>query len=109
MSVSPRLALATLALALSAPGLALAADAPAKPRTSQQQRMADCNHQATGKKGDERRAFMSQCLKKQPAAPLATVPDSATADACAERASAAALEGEERTVYLRACRKTGSQ
>ena len=39
--------------------------APAKTRTPQQQRMADCSHQAKvdGKKGAERRAFMSTCLK----------------------------------------------
>lgn len=37
----------------------------AKTRTPQQQRMADCNHQAKaeGKKGPERKAFMSTCLK----------------------------------------------
>ena len=36
-----------------------------KTRTPQQQRMADCNHQAKaeGKKGPERKAFMSTCLK----------------------------------------------
>ena len=28
-----------------------------------QQRMGDCNKKATGKKGDERKAFMSSCLK----------------------------------------------
>lgn len=34
-------------------------------RTPQQQRMADCNHQAKaeGKKGPERKTFMSTCLK----------------------------------------------
>ena len=38
---------------------------PVKKRTPQQQRMADCNHQAKteGKKGPERKAFMSGCLK----------------------------------------------
>ncbi len=39
--------------------------APAKTRTPQQQRMADCSHQAKaeGRKGPERRSFMSTCLK----------------------------------------------
>ncbi len=41
-------------------GLAQAAD---KPATAQQSRMGECNKQATGKKGDERKAFMSSCLK----------------------------------------------
>ena len=30
----------------------------------QQERMKTCNADATGKKGDERKAFMSECLKK---------------------------------------------
>src|SRR5258707_3897982 len=37
--------------------------APAKTLTPQQQKMKDCNAQAADKKGDERKAFMSQCLK----------------------------------------------
>src|SRR5437016_10046987 len=42
---------------------------PAKKATPQQQRMTDCNAQAAGKKGDERKAFMAECLKgKTPAA-----------------------------------------
>jgi hypothetical protein len=57
-------ATAALALALSlVAGSTTAADAPAKVVTPQQQRMKDCNTQATGKHGDERKAFMSTCLK----------------------------------------------
>jgi len=43
---------------------AFAADAPAKPKalSASQQRMAQCNQDASGKKGDERRAFMKSCL-----------------------------------------------
>jgi hypothetical protein len=39
--------------------------AAAKQKTPQQQKMADCNKQAADKKvkGDERKAFMSSCLK----------------------------------------------
>ncbi len=57
---------AALALAIAfAAGSASAAEtaAPTKPLTPQQQKMKDCNAQATGKTGDERKAFMSQCLK----------------------------------------------
>ena len=32
--------------------------------TAQQGKMATCNKDATGKKGDERKAFMKECLKK---------------------------------------------
>jgi hypothetical protein len=31
--------------------------------TTQQSKMKTCNAQATGKKGEERKAFMSECLK----------------------------------------------
>ena len=31
---------------------------------TQQQKMGRCNKEATGKKGDERKQFMSDCLKK---------------------------------------------
>jgi hypothetical protein len=33
-----------------------------KARTPQQNKMAMCNKDATGKKGDERKAFMKTCL-----------------------------------------------
>ena len=56
------LALAALALVLGA-GTAFAADPPAKPLTPQQQKMKDCNAEAAGKKGDERKKFMSACMK----------------------------------------------
>ncbi|MDB5728959.1 MAG: phosphate starvation-inducible protein PsiF [Noviherbaspirillum sp.] len=38
--------------------------APAFAATEQQNKMASCNKEAAGKKGDEREAFMSECLKK---------------------------------------------
>ena len=38
--------------------------APAAEKTPQQSKMAVCNKEAEGKKGDERKAFMSECLKK---------------------------------------------
>ena len=36
---------------------------PAQAATEQQNKMVTCNKEATGKKGDERKAFMAQCLK----------------------------------------------
>jgi Spy/CpxP family protein refolding chaperone len=35
------------------------------PSVSQQDRMRDCNKQASGKKGDERKAFMKTCLSSK--------------------------------------------
>ena len=54
-----------LALALAMP---FALHAQEKKPTEQQQRMADCNKQASAKgmKGDERKGFMSSCLKDKP-------------------------------------------
>lgn len=51
--------------ATGAASAAAAKTTTTKTRTPQQQRMADCNHQAKaeGKKGPERKAFMSTCLK----------------------------------------------
>ena len=58
--------------ASAAPAATHSMQAPAKVRTAQQQRMANCNKEATGKKGAERKAFMSSCLKgKAAAAPSA--------------------------------------
>ena len=34
--------------------------------TKQQNKMGECNKEAGDKKGDERKAFMSECLKKKP-------------------------------------------
>ena len=46
-------------------GPALAADPAPKDKPSQQSRMKTCNAEAKAKslKGDERKAFMSECLK----------------------------------------------
>ena len=43
--------------------LGLFAFNPAFAATEQQNKMATCNKDATGKKGDERKAFMKECLK----------------------------------------------
>jgi hypothetical protein len=36
----------------------------ANKQEKQQNKMKTCNAEAAGKKGDERKAFMSECLKK---------------------------------------------
>ena len=48
-------------VAFAAPQAATAA--AGKTLTPQQQRMSDCNKQATGKTGADRKTFMSSCLK----------------------------------------------
>lgn len=68
-------AMLALAIAFAAAQPAFAADAPTKTLTPQQQRMKDCNGQATGKSGEERRAFMSTCLKGSTTAAASGTPD----------------------------------
>ncbi len=53
-----------------------AADAPAKQLTPQQQKMATCSHQAGEKslKGQERRTFLSGCLKHDGAVATSATP-----------------------------------
>ena len=42
-----------------------AVGAPVKAPISQQDKMRECNKQATGKKGTERKAFMKTCLSRK--------------------------------------------
>ena len=52
--------------ASAAPAVAATAVAPAAKKMTQQEKMKSCNKEATAKalKGDERKKFMSECLKK---------------------------------------------
>ncbi|MCC7326211.1 MAG: phosphate starvation-inducible protein PsiF [Burkholderiales bacterium] len=59
-----RLLILMMAGALACAGSAMAADAPAA--NSQQDKMKACNAQAGDKKGDERKAFMKNCLSAKP-------------------------------------------
>ena len=63
--VTPLIATGAFAQGASAPGAEKATD---KAANSQQDKMKACNTQAAGKKGDERKKFMSDCLSSKPAA-----------------------------------------
>ncbi|QZI70141.1 PsiF family protein [Pseudomonas protegens] len=71
--------------------------------TAQQNKMTTCNAEATAKalKGDERKAFMSTCLK---AAPAATTPQERM-KTCNADATAKALKGDERKAFMSDCLK----
>ena len=111
MSISLRLLVLSAAFAFA--GISFAATpkadtaAPTKPRTAQQQRMADCNKQATGKKGDERRSFMSSCLKSHgtAAAPSAKAAQQGRMKTCNADATSKALNGAERKSFMSDCLK----
>ncbi|MEW9899886.1 PsiF family protein [Chitinivorax sp. PXF-14] len=70
-----------------------AADAP----TKQQSKMAMCNKDAEGKKGDERKAFMSNCLKDKKKAQQEKM------KSCNK--DAAGKKGDERKQFMSDCLK----
>ena len=87
----------TLALAASLASAADTAEKPAKTPTAQQTLMTTCNVEAKGKKGDERKAFMSDCLsdgKKRQQARMKTC-----------NAEATGKKGDERKEFMSACLK----
>ena len=99
-----RTALAVLvAVALAAGTFSVAPAADEKKTNSQQERMKACNSQAGDKKGDERKAFMSQCLKGGGAAMPMTQQDKMKK--CNADASAKSLKGDERKSVMSECLK----
>ena len=94
------MALATVSLVVGAYSTAPAADD--KKLTPQQEKMKACNAEAADKKGDERKTFMSQCLKGGAAMPV-TQQDKMKK--CNADASAKALKGDERKGFMSECLK----
>ena len=81
-------------------GFAHAAD---KPITAQQSRMGECNKQATGKKGDERKAFMSACLSGKAAPAAVKLTPQQRMGACNTQATG--KKGDERKAFMSSCLK----
>ncbi|WP_109124852.1 PsiF family protein [Dyella sp. C11] len=77
-----------------------ASSTPAK--NSQQQRMTDCNKQATGKTGDDRKTFMSSCLKGESAAP-AKMTQQEKMKSCNADPQAKSLKGDARKQFMSTC------
>lgn len=90
-----------------------AADAPAKQLTPQQQKMATCSHQAGEKslKGQERRTFLSGCLKHDGTVATAATPAAAAnteaaqekKESCRAQAKRQHLAGSARKDFLGSC------
>jgi hypothetical protein len=75
-----------------------------KKLTPQQEKMKTCNAQAGDKKGDERKVFMSSCLKGgAPAAIPMTQQEKMKK--CNADASAKALKADERKGFMSECLK----
>ena len=73
--------------------------------TAQQNKMTTCNAEATTKtlKGDERKAFMSNCLKAKPAAAATTQQEKMKT--CNATAGTQALKGDARKTFMSDCLK----
>jgi hypothetical protein len=86
-----------------------AASAADKALTPQQQRMADCNQQASGKTGDERKSFMSSCLKGGTSATDAkpSTPQERM-KTCNADATSKALKGADRKSFMSTCLKSAT-
>lgn len=76
---------------------AMAADAP-KAANSQQSKMATCNADATGKTGDERKAFMKECLSAKPAPAPSQQNKMKTCNADAKD-----MKGDARKAFMKEC------
>ena len=97
-------------------GLVFAVSAPAF-ATAQQDKMKGCNAEAKGMKGEERKAFMSKCLKKdyvlkseaKPATSAAAPSGKATQQdkmkSCNTEATSKGLKGDERKKFMSSCLK----
>ena len=69
-------------------------------KTAQQTKMTTCNKDATGKKGDERKAFMKTCLSEGKAMTQQDKMKSCNADPKAK-----AAKGDERKKFMSECLK----
>jgi len=97
-------------LLLSAP--LLAAEAPAKTpsaaQAAQQKKMTTCNADAASKslKGDERKTFMSSCLKAGSTSDGKTLtPQQQKMKDCNATAASKSLKGDERKTFMSTCLK----
>jgi uncharacterized protein (DUF1501 family) len=90
------LSILTLGLALVAGGAQAADPAPAE-KTPQQNKMAMCNKDAEGKKGDERKAFMKECLSAKKETQQSKM------KTC--NAEAGDKKGDERKAFMSTCLK----
>ena len=89
------LPLLALGLSLSF-GAVHAADAP----TAQQSKMGTCNKDATDKKGDERKAFMKECLSAKADGKAAQQTKMKTCNVDAK-----GMKGDERKKFMSECLK----
>ena len=74
--------------------------------TEQQNKMKTCNAEAKGKKGDERKAFMKECLSAKADAPAAAAAAAPSA-ACEKSAADKKLAGAAKASHIKKCMADG--
>ena len=84
--------------AVASTAAAPAVSAPVAEKTPQQSKMATCNKEAEGKKGDERKAFMKDCLS-------ANKQEKQQSKMKTCNAEAAGKKGDERKAFMSECLK----
>ena len=104
MKIQSAIAAIVLGGVLAAPAFAQTA-APAAAMNSQQNKMKTCSAQAGDKKGDDRKAFMKQCLSAAGAAPAAMTQQERM-KAC--NAQAGDKKGDDRKAFMKQCLSTKS-
>ncbi|HXA95874.1 MAG TPA: PsiF family protein [Candidatus Dormibacteraeota bacterium] len=82
-------------------GTVTASPADDKKLTPQQEKMKTCNADAADKKGDDRKAFMSQCLKGGTAAPMTQEDKMKKCNV-----DAGDKKGDERKAFMSQCLKS---
>ena len=92
-------------IALALPAMAQETKQPSAAQAAQQQKMKDCNAQATAKnlKGDERKSFMSTCLSANSSAPPAKMTQQEKMTECNKQATAKGLKGDDRKAFMSTC------
>lgn len=79
--------------------------APAFAATEQQNKMTVCNKEAADRKGDERKAFMKDCLSSKPEVSAAQKAQQEKMKTC--NAEAKGMKGDERKKFMSECLKKG--
>lgn len=93
-------------VAIMAAGLLLAGGAGAAEKTAQQEKMTLCNQHAGAQnlKGDARKSFMSECLKKDSKMGNMT-PQQMKMKSCNSEAGEKKLSGDTRKTFMSSCLK----
>ncbi|MGQ0651133.1 MAG: PsiF family protein [Betaproteobacteria bacterium] len=81
---------------------------PGAAQKKQQERMKDCNEKVGERKGDERKKFMSACLKGEMDKPAAAAKGAAQQErmkSCNQQASKKGMKGDDRKKCMSDCLK----